>query len=67
MRTNIDIDDKLMARAMRASSASTKKAVVEEALRALIQLRGQASIRQLRGTVKWEGDLKRSRQGRFPD
>ncbi len=66
MRTNIDIDDKLMARAMRSSGAHTKKAVVEEALRALIRLHGQASIRDLFGTVEWEGDLKRSRRGRFP-
>lgn len=67
MRTNIEIDEKLMAQAMRASGETTKKATVEEALRALIRLRGQASIRQLRGKVKWEGDLKESRQGRFPE
>jgi len=67
MRTNIDIDDKLMEQAMRSSGAPTKKAVVEEALRALIRLRGQASIRQLRGKVKWEGDLKQSRLGRFSE
>ncbi len=66
MRTNIEIDDKLMAQAMRASGAPTKKAVVEEALRMLVRTRSQASIRELFGTVSWEGDLKRSRQGRFP-
>jgi len=66
MRTNIEIDDKLMAQAMRSSGASTKKAVVEEGLRALIRLKSQASIRDLFGTVEWEGDLKRSRQGRLP-
>ncbi|MGC2299063.1 MAG: type II toxin-antitoxin system VapB family antitoxin [Acidobacteriaceae bacterium] len=65
MRTNIDIDDKLMDQAMRSSGAPTKKAVVEEALRMLIQTRAQASIRHLRGKVKWEGDLKQSRRSRF--
>jgi Arc/MetJ family transcription regulator len=65
MRTNIDIDDKLMAEAMRASGAPTKKAVVEEALRMLVHTRAQASVRKLFGTVKWEGDLEQSRQGRF--
>jgi Arc/MetJ family transcription regulator len=65
MRTNIDIDDKLMAQAMRASGAPTKRAVVEEALRLLVQTRAQVSIRKLFGTVKWEGDLQKSRQGRF--
>lgn len=64
MRTNIDIDDDLMRQAMRSSGARTKRAVVEEGLRLLIQTRGQASMRRLRGKVKWEGDLQRSRLGR---
>lgn len=64
MRTNIDIDDGLMRQAMRSSGARTKRAVVEEGLRLLIQTRGQASMRRLRGKVKWEGDLERSRLGR---
>ena len=65
MRTNIDIDDKLMAQAMRASGAPTKKAVVEEALRMFVQTRAQTSIRRLRGKVKWEGNLEESRSSRF--
>ena len=64
MRTNIEIDDGLMRQAMRSSGARTKRAVVEEGLRLLIQTRGQASMRRLRGKVKWEGDLERSRLGR---
>jgi len=65
MRTNIDIDDDLMRQAMRSSGARTKRAVVEEGLRLLIQTRGQASMRRLRGKVKWEGNLERSRLGRL--
>jgi len=65
MRTNIDIDDDLMDQAMRSSGASTKRAVVEEGLRLLIQTRGQRGMRKLRGKVGWEGDLERSRQGRI--
>ena len=65
MRTNIDIDDDLMRQAMRSSGARTKRAVVEEGLRLLIQTRGQASMRRLRGRVKWEGNLERSRLGRL--
>ena len=65
MRTNIDIDDRLMRRAMRTSGARTKRAVVEEALRLLIQTRGQKNIRRLRGKVTWEGDLETSRLGRL--
>lgn len=33
MRTNIEIDDELMAATMRASGKTTKKAAVEEAMR----------------------------------
>jgi Arc/MetJ family transcription regulator len=65
MRTNIDIDDDLMDRAMRTSGARTKRAAVEEGLRLLIQTRTQGSIRRLRGKVAWEGDLERSRAGRI--
>ena len=61
MRTNIDIDDRLMRRAMRSSGARTKRAVVEEALRLLVQTKGQSGIRHLRGKIAWEGDLDASR------
>jgi Arc/MetJ family transcription regulator len=64
MRTNIEIDDKLMRQAMRSSGARTKRAAVEEGLRLLIQTRGQRSIRRLRGKVAWDGDLEQSRLGR---
>jgi Arc/MetJ family transcription regulator len=66
MRTNIDIDDRLMRQAMRSSGARTKRAVVEEGLRVLIQTRGQGSVRRLRGKVAWEGDLNASRLERVP-
>jgi Arc/MetJ family transcription regulator len=65
MRTNIDIDDRLMRQAMRSSGVRTKRAVVEEALRLLIQTKGQSSIRRLRGKVTWDGDLNVSRLERL--
>ena len=61
MRTNIDIDDDLMAEALRRSGAATKRAAVEEGLRLLIQTRRQSALRRLRGKVTWEGDLQASR------
>lgn len=67
MRTNIEIDDRLMRQAMRSSGARTKKATVEAALRLLAQTHAQGSIRRLRGKVQWEGDLAQSRKNRFPD
>jgi Arc/MetJ family transcription regulator len=65
MRTNIDIDDKLMRQAMKATGATTKKGAVEAALRQVVQLKKQAKIRELFGKVKWEGDLDAMREGRF--
>jgi Arc/MetJ family transcription regulator len=67
MRTNIDIDDRLMREAMRASGERTKRAVVERALRLLVQTRAQAGIRRLRGKIHWEGDLNASRLGRVAE
>ena len=64
MRTNIDIDDRLMEKAMKSTGARTKRAAVEAGLRLLIQTRAQTSIRKLRGKVRWEGDLDISRLGR---
>jgi Arc/MetJ family transcription regulator len=64
MRTTIEIDHRLMARAMRISGARTKRAVVEAGLRLLIRTHSQTAIRCLRGKVKFEGDLSESRLSR---
>jgi Arc/MetJ family transcription regulator len=65
MRTNIDIDDKLMRQAMKATGAATKKAAVEAALRKVVRLKKQEGIKKLRGKVQWVGDLDAMREGRF--
>ncbi len=67
MRTNIDIDDKLMKQAMKATGAPTKKAAVETALRAVVRLQKQEAIGKWFGKVQWEGDLDAMREGRFLD
>lgn len=64
MRTNIDIDDALLAEAQKASGELTKKATVETALRLLVKLRGQQQVDQAFGKFPWRGDLGRSREGR---
>jgi Arc/MetJ family transcription regulator len=64
VRTNIDIDDELLAKAMEATGAATKKATVEEALRRLVKnYEARQAIAHLRG-LGWEGDLEKMRQGR---
>jgi Arc/MetJ family transcription regulator len=49
MRTNIEIDDKLMAEAMRSSGAKTKKAAVEEALQLMVNIKAQEGVLKLFG------------------
>ncbi len=57
MRTNIVIDDKLMKEALRATGAKTKREAVELGLKTLVDLRKQERARQLRGKIRWEGNL----------
>ena len=64
MRTNIDIDDGLIAEAMAATGLATKKATVEEALRRLVRRhQRQAALSDMAG-LGWEGDLAAMREGR---
>jgi Arc/MetJ family transcription regulator len=64
MRTNIEIDDRLMADAQQVSGHATKKQTVEEALRLMIRLRRQQEVGAAFGKFRWRGDLGRSRKGR---
>jgi Arc/MetJ family transcription regulator len=64
MRTNIVLDEDLVERAKQLTGIKTKREVIHEALRTLIQLREQGQIRQLRGKLHWEGDLNDLREGR---
>lgn len=57
MRTNIDIDDKLMGEALKATGLKTKKDAVELGLKTLIRLKKQENIRAFRGKLTWTGDL----------
>lgn len=64
MRTNIDIDDELLAEAMRAAGTTTKRATVAAGLTELIRRGRTRKVRELRGTVDWVGDLDEMRAGR---
>lgn len=62
MRTNIDLDDKLVEQALSLSHAKTKKEVVTLALNNLVKTLQRQQLLALRGKVKWEGDLDAMRQ-----
>ncbi len=61
MRTNIIIDDNLMAEALKLCDVKTKRGVVEKALKLLVQVQRQEAIRKLKGKLKWEGNLSEMR------
>jgi Arc/MetJ family transcription regulator len=64
-RTNIDIDEALVAEAMRVTGQRTKKGAVEESMRRTVEnARLLQAIENLRG-IGWEGDLDEMREGRF--
>ena len=64
MRTNVVIDDDLMEEALLLSGFRTKKAAIEAGLRLLIKFSRQEQVRNLRGKLKWSGDLEKMRTDR---
>ena len=64
MRTNIEIEDELIQKALSLSGLKTKRAAVEAGLRLLIRVKEQEEILNLAGNVHWQGNLDESRQGR---
>jgi Arc/MetJ family transcription regulator len=65
VRTNIDIDDGLLAEAAKIAGTTTKKSTVEAALRELIRQHKVRRVLELRGSFDWEGDLQEMRRSRF--
>jgi Arc/MetJ family transcription regulator len=66
MRTNIDIDNDLLAEAMGATGLETKKATVEEALRRLVRRHQRKLALSDMAGLGWDGDLTAMREGREP-
>ena len=61
MRTNIVIDDKLMADTLRITRLKTKREAVELGLLTLLRLQKQQEIRRFKGKLNWQGDLNAMR------
>lgn len=65
MRASLDLDDELMAEAMRRTGLTTEKAVVDEALRTLVQLERQKDLLGLEGI--WKDDPEAAAIARSED
>jgi Arc/MetJ family transcription regulator len=61
MKTNIEIDDNLVASALEVTGLEATDKVIELALQLLIQVKRQEAIKDFRGKLAWEGDLNAMR------
>ena len=67
-RTNIVLDDELVAECMEFTGIKTKRSLVDHALKELLRKKKQLGLLELQGAVtSWEGDLDEMRQSRFTD
>jgi Arc/MetJ family transcription regulator len=57
MKTKVEVDDALIADALQATGLEATDQVIEIALKLLVQLKRQESIKAFRGQLRWEGDL----------
>lgn len=60
-RTNIVLDEKLVAEGMKQTGITTQRELVDHALRRLVRNGRQKNILRHVGKVKWEGDLNEMR------
>jgi len=63
-RTNVVLDDELVAECLELTGVKTRRALIDLALRELVRRERQKKILELKGRIKWEGDLDAWRQGR---
>jgi len=63
VRTNIEIDDELMSKALELTGLPSKRAAVEQGLRLLVQRAYRQQMLDAAGKweYRWEGDLDQMR------
>lgn len=66
-RTNILLDDRLVKQGLRIYKCKSKRELVHLALNELISQAKRRTLLELRGKVKWEGDLGEMRRSRWRD
>ena len=64
MRTNVELDDALVKKAMKLTKISTKKALINKALEELIKSNNRKGMLEYIDSGIWEGDLKEMRATR---
>ena len=62
MRITINIGDQIMEEVMTVTRSQTKTTAVNEALKDWVRLRKLQQLRELRGRLNWEGNLRELRK-----
>jgi Arc/MetJ family transcription regulator len=63
-RTNVELNETLVNRGLKATGLRTKRALIDHALKELLRHETQRGLLKLRGKIHWEGDLAEMRRGR---
>ena len=63
-RTNIVIDEKLVAQTMKVTGIKTQRELVDFALREVLRHAAQMRALELKGKIQWQGNLAQSRRKR---
>ena len=63
-RTNVVLDDDLISKCRKETGIRTVRALIDHALRELLRHQRQKKVLELKGAVRWEGDLDTWRSGR---
>lgn len=63
-RTNIELDEALVAQGLKLTRLKTKKALVHYALQEVVRRKRRKGLLKLAGKVKWEGELGELRRSR---
>lgn len=63
-RTNVVLDDNLVEKCQKETGIHTVRGLLDHALHELLRHKRQKKVLELKGTVHWEGDLEKWREGR---
>ena len=63
-RTSVVLDDKLVEVCQKATGIRTRRALIHHALSELLRHQRQKKILELKGAVRWQGNLEEWRKGR---
>jgi Arc/MetJ family transcription regulator len=64
-RTNVVLDDKLVAQCQAVTGISTRRSLIDHALQELLRHERQKTVLKLKGKIAWQGDLNAWRRGRL--